>query len=73
MPDLPSADAWPVARAKGDAGSIGSALRRAVRDIVPEIGQVELGTMTGVIGDSLWRQRLSALLAVDPVTALRSE
>jgi putative ABC transport system permease protein len=62
MAHLPSAGAWLVARARGQAASIENTLRVAVRNIDPEIGQVELSTMTDVLGNSLWRQRLSAVL-----------
>jgi putative ABC transport system permease protein len=62
MAQLPSADAWIVARARGEADSIGSALRKAVHDIDPEIGIVEMITMNNAIADSLWRERFSALL-----------
>jgi putative ABC transport system permease protein len=62
MAQLPSADAWLVARAKSHADSIGNALQNVVHDIDPEIGIVEVSTMTGVVENSLWRERLSALL-----------
>jgi putative ABC transport system permease protein len=62
MAQLPTADTWIVARARGQADSIGSALREAVHDIDPEIGIVEMITMSNAIGDSLWRERFSALL-----------
>jgi hypothetical protein len=62
MGQLPTADAWIVARARGNADSIASALRRVVHDVDPEIGIVELTTMTSVVADSLWRERFSALL-----------
>jgi putative ABC transport system permease protein len=62
MGQLPSADAWIVARATGDAESMGGALQKAVHDIDPEVGIVELITMIDAIGDSLWRERFSALL-----------
>jgi putative ABC transport system permease protein len=62
MTQLPSSNAWLIARAKGDASSIGNALRQVVHGIDPEIGIVELSTMTSVLGDSLWRERFSALL-----------
>jgi predicted permease len=62
MAQLPSSDAWLVARAKGDVDSIGIALQKVVHDIDPEIGIVELTTMTSVMENSLWRERLSALL-----------
>jgi putative ABC transport system permease protein len=62
MAHLPSAGVWLIARASGQAASIENPLRVAVRNIDPEIGQVELSTMTDVLGNSLWRQRLSAVL-----------
>jgi putative ABC transport system permease protein len=62
MDQLPSPDIWIVARARGDADSIGSALRKAVHDVDPELGIVQLETMNGMVSDSLWRERFSALL-----------
>jgi MacB-like periplasmic core domain len=62
MAQLPSENAWLVACARGDPNSIANALRRVVHDVDPEIAIVELSTMTSVIGDSLWRERFSALL-----------
>jgi putative ABC transport system permease protein len=62
MAQVPTADAWIVARARGNADSIANALRRVVHDVDPEIGVIELTTMTSVVGDSLWRERFSALL-----------
>jgi ABC-type antimicrobial peptide transport system permease subunit len=62
MANLPIPNTWLIARARGDIGSVDSALRQAIHDIDPEIGIVELSTMTSVVGDSLWRQRFSALL-----------
>ncbi len=62
MAHLPTANAWVVARARGDAGSVASAVRRVVQGIDPEIGIVELSTMGTVLRDSLWRQRFAAFL-----------
>ncbi len=62
LAQLPSEDAWIVARANTNAESIAGALQRAVHEIDPEVGIVKTATMTSVIGDSLWRERLSALL-----------
>lgn len=62
MAFLPTPNAWLIARAKSDAGSIATALQRVIHGIDPEIGIVEVSTMTTVVGDSLWRERLSALL-----------
>jgi hypothetical protein len=62
MAQLPSANAWLVARTRGDPGSVANALDRIVHDIDPEIAIVESSTMTSVVADSLWRERFSALL-----------
>jgi ABC-type antimicrobial peptide transport system permease subunit len=62
MANLPIPNTWLIARAKGDTGSIDSAMRQVIHDVDPEIGIVELSTMTNVVGDSLWRERFSALL-----------
>jgi hypothetical protein len=60
-----------VARARGDADSIGSALRKAVYDVDPELGIVQLETMDGMVSDSLWSERFSAL-GQGPPTRVRS-
>jgi predicted permease len=62
MAFLPTPNAWLIARSKGDAGSIAVALQRTVQTIDPDIGIAELSSMTSVVGDSLWRERFSALL-----------
>lgn len=62
MAQLPTADAWLIARTKDGAGSVTNALGRVVHDIDPDIAIVESSTMTSVISDSLWRERFSALL-----------
>lgn len=62
MAQLPSANAWLVARTRGDPGSVAHVLGRVVHDVDPEIAIVESSTMTQVVGDSLWRERFSALL-----------
>jgi ABC-type antimicrobial peptide transport system permease subunit len=59
MAFLPTPNAWLIARAKS---SIATALQRVIHGIDPEIGIVEVTTMTTVVGDSLWRERFSALL-----------
>jgi len=58
----PSPNAWLIARARGDAASIGNALRQAVHNVNAEIGIIELSTMSEVVSDSLWRERFSAVL-----------
>jgi len=62
MPQLPSEDVWMVARARGDVNSIGSALQNAIHNIDPEIGVVKVAPLATAVGDSLWRERFSALL-----------
>ena len=62
MPQLPSEDVWIVRRARGDVNSIGSALQNAIHSIDPEIGVVKVATLANAVGDSLWRERFSALL-----------
>jgi len=62
MDQSPSVDTWVVARARGDADSIGNALQKVIHDVDPEIGIVETTSMTSVVENSLWRERLSALL-----------
>jgi len=62
MAQLPSANAWLVARARGDAASVANALDRIVHETDPQIAIVESSMMTQVVGDSLWRERLSTLL-----------
>jgi predicted lysophospholipase L1 biosynthesis ABC-type transport system permease subunit len=62
MAHQPSANAWVVAHARSNASSALESLRRAVQQVDPEIGIVEGTTMTGEVGDSLWRERFSALL-----------
>jgi putative ABC transport system permease protein len=58
----PSPNAWLIARTRGDAASIGNALRQAVHNMNAEIGVIELSTMSEVVSDSLWRERFSAVL-----------
>lgn len=62
MAFLPAPNVWLITRAKSDAGSIANALQRVIHEIDAEIGIVEVSTMTSVVGDSLWRERFSALL-----------
>ena len=58
----PSPNAWLIVRTRGDAASIGNALRQAVHNVNAEIGVTELSTMSEVVSDSLWRERFSAVL-----------
>jgi len=58
----PSPNAWLIVRTRGDATSIGNALRQAVHDVNAEIGVIEFSGMSEVVSDSLWRERFSAVL-----------
>ena len=58
----PTANAWLIARARGDTDSIAGAVRRVVHEVDSEVGIADFRTMTDVVGDSLWRERLSAVL-----------
>jgi putative ABC transport system permease protein len=58
----PSPNAWLIVRTRGDAASIGNALRQTVHNVNADIGVNELSTMNEVVSDSLWRERFSAVL-----------
>jgi predicted permease len=62
MAHVPSASGWIVVRSKARAESVAKEIRRAVQSVDPEVTITELATMTGVLGDSLWRQRFAAFL-----------
>jgi ABC-type antimicrobial peptide transport system permease subunit len=62
MAHLPSASAWIVVRARGGEDSVAEAIRSAVQRVDSDVTITEVATMTGVLGDSLWRQRFAALL-----------
>jgi putative ABC transport system permease protein len=53
---------WLIVRTRDSTDSVAAALRQIIRDIDPEVGIVESSAMTKVVGDSLWRERFSALL-----------
>ncbi|HEV2489240.1 MAG TPA: ABC transporter permease [Candidatus Acidoferrales bacterium] len=61
-------DVWIVARTAADPRTVSTDLRRTIQSFDPEIPITEVESMTGVISDSLWRNRISAdligLLAV---------
>lgn len=59
---IPSANTWLVARTRDNTGSIASALRQVVQTIDPEIGVVETTSMSSEVGNSIWRERFSAVL-----------
>jgi putative ABC transport system permease protein len=62
MAYLPSANAWIVVRSRAGAGSVADALRSTLQKADPDVTITEVATMTGVLGDSLWRQRFAAFL-----------
>lgn len=62
MAHEPSANGWIVVRSKNGAESVVEEIRSALQKVDPDVTTVEVATMTGVLGDSLWRQRFAALL-----------
>jgi hypothetical protein len=62
MAHQPSASAWIVVRSKARAEPVAEEIRRAVQSVDPEVTITEVATMTGVLGDSLWRERFAAFL-----------
>jgi predicted permease len=62
MAHLPSSNAWIVVRTSTAPDSVAAAVRRAVQAVDSELAITEVATMTGVVQESLWRQRLAALL-----------
>ncbi|HYL78583.1 MAG TPA: ABC transporter permease [Bryobacteraceae bacterium] len=62
MAYIPSASGWIVVRSKDGAEPVLAAIRSAMQKVDPDVAITEMATMTGVLGDSLWRQRFAALL-----------
>lgn len=68
LPQLQHADAWDqgqlafVARTRVDPKSILTAVEKRVRSVDPQLAISELMPMEEIIGDKLWRSRLSAIL-----------
>jgi ABC-type antimicrobial peptide transport system permease subunit len=53
--------AWIVVRSKAGSEPVAEAVRRTLQQVDPDVTITELATMTGVLGDSLWRQRFAAV------------
>jgi putative ABC transport system permease protein len=62
MAFLPGSNAWIVVRTHAEPNVVAASVRRAVQDIDPELAITEVATMNDILRDSLWRQRLAALL-----------
>jgi putative ABC transport system permease protein len=62
MAQAPSASVWLVIRTSTDPLAHASAVRQTVRHLDSDLPILELDSMEGVIADSLWRPRFSALL-----------
>ena len=59
---LPSRDGWVVVRTSADPIGFARAARAAIREMDGDIAISEVKTMNEVLGESLWRQRLTAVL-----------
>jgi putative ABC transport system permease protein len=62
MPFLPGSNAWIVVRTHVQPNSVAAGVSRAVQDVDADLAITEVATMSGILRDSLWRQRLAALL-----------
>jgi predicted permease len=58
----PSRNVWIMARTKSDPSLLSGALRQKIQDFDSDLPVMEMHSMTEVIVDSLWLQRLSAAL-----------
>jgi putative ABC transport system permease protein len=62
MAQAPSASVWLVIRTGTDPLALAGAVLQTVRQLDNDLPILELDSMEGVIADSLWRPRFSALL-----------
>jgi putative ABC transport system permease protein len=62
MAQWPSSGGWVALRTAADPDGIATAARQAIREIDQDLVIPEIATMRHVVGDSLWRQRLTAVL-----------
>jgi predicted permease len=58
----PSGNIWVMARSKSSPFLLSAAIRRAIHDLDSDLPVLQLHSMNEVIADSLWRNRVSALL-----------
>lgn len=59
---MPSTNAWIMARAKADYSVLAANMRQAIRDFDSGLPVLEMQSMSDVVSDSLWLKRLSAAL-----------
>lgn len=62
MAFLPGSNAWLVVRTGTDPAAIATAVREAVQSVDADLAITEMAPMSGIVQESLWRQRLAALL-----------
>jgi putative ABC transport system permease protein len=58
----PSENVWVLARTNQNPESAGASLRQEIHQVGVDLPVLQLESMAGVIADSLWRSRFSALL-----------
>jgi len=62
MAQLPASGAWIAVRTSADPRSFAGAIQQTIHDLDPELAISQVTTMQDVLGDSAWRQRLTAVL-----------
>jgi putative ABC transport system permease protein len=62
MAFLPGSNAWLVVRTSAEPTAVAAAVREAIQSVDADLGITEVAPMSGVVQESLWRQRLAALL-----------
>jgi len=62
MAQWPSSGGWAAIRTAADPVSFASAAQKTIRDLDPDLAISSVTTMNDVLGDSAWRQRLTAVL-----------
>jgi len=62
MAQLPASGGWIAVRTSADPASLANTVQKAIRDLDPELAVSQGMTMEEVLGESAWRQRLTAVL-----------
>jgi putative ABC transport system permease protein len=62
LAQFPSRNCWLAVRTNANPVQISTAVQREIRRLNPDLAITEVKTMDTVIGESLWQQRLSAVL-----------
>jgi len=62
MAQLPSPSGWVAVRTSADPAGFAAAARLAIHEMDPDISIGEVKTMKEIVGESLWRQRLTSIL-----------